>query len=110
MPQIPIPFNEQVADGANSSIIVIRNANAEADEPARSRLAGSSTIELILSVTVPNVYPGSMTGARPLARSTFVHSVCHDLAALPTSSSGLGLRTSARYVVRGRVFRSASKP
>ncbi len=71
-----------------------------------------STIELILSVTVPNVCPGSMTGALPACdRSTSSMSVCHDLTALlRASSSGLGLRTSARYVVRGRVFSSASKP
>ena len=35
----------------------------------------------------------------------------HDLTSLRyASSSGFGLRTSARYVVRGRVFRSASNP
>ena len=58
-----------------------------------------STIELILSVTVPNVYPGSITGA-----GVGCSSMLNQL-----SSSPFGFRTSARYVVRGRVFNSASR-
>ena len=64
---------------------------------------------LILSVTDPNVWPGSMTGTvlwMPTSRcgcSTFSISF---YAFSPIS--GLGLRSAERYVVRGCVLRSAS--
>ena len=63
------------------------------------------TIELILSVTVPKVWPGAMTGGGPCRRAS-----SDPLRRRPrySPSSGFTLRTAARYVVRGRVFSSPS--
>ena len=76
-----------------------------------------STMALIFSVTVPKVWPGCDHGR---VRVTFAVLYCSilsllcaflelQLLALMLSSSGFGLRTSARYVVRGRVFSSPSR-
>ena len=64
------------------------------------------TTALILSVTVPKVWPGPMIGGRwspRLVRRANAHA---SLIAHPIS--GFGLRSRARYVVRGRVFSSPS--
>ena len=85
------------------------------------------TIALILSVTDPKVCPGAMTGGVP---AMSVSSIGGTLSAMSSSShdddtkvtshvplrafvsespiSGFTFRTAARYVVRGRVLRSAS--
>src|ERR671931_511888 len=80
------------------------------------------TMELILSVTVANVCPGSITGACVVGSST-VYVPCHPERASARegsmhlhpepgqpSISEFGFRISARYVVLGRVFRSANNP
>src|SRR5215469_1234080 len=87
-----------------------------------------STMAEIFSVTVPKVCPGSMTGARSIASDLYCSGMLcigakarysgidlHGAAFSCTLSkhhpcnSGLGFLTSAKYVVRGRVFNSPSK-
>ena len=69
------------------------------------------TMALILSVMVPKVWPGSSTGALPGSGWVGFSGIYFRSSALPDPCrSGFGLRTSAKYVVRGRVFSSASNP
>ena len=69
-----------------------------------------STIALILSVTVPKVCPGAITGGRAGADDRLVRIVDWAAGCRPpySPSSGFTFRTAARYVVRGRVLSSAS--
>jgi hypothetical protein len=74
------------------------------------------TIELILSVTVANECPGAMyaaccsrppaAGAVTLVSAMRYFSPCASPAAASPASSGFTFFNAARYVVRGRVFRS----
>ena len=67
----------------------------------------TSTIALILSVTEAYVCPGARIGtSRRVCR--LVQDRCDSSRAL-ASISGLGLRSLARYVVRGRVFSSSRR-
>src|SRR6476660_8182687 len=64
-----------------------------------------STIPAMRSVMVPKVWPGPMIGGlTPLGGSMSGEAISYAFS----GSLGLGFRTAAIYVVRGRVFSSAS--
>ena len=108
LPQMPIPVNTRLVSETRSSPV----RSSATPKPAYHHIGvrRARTIELILSVTVPKVCPGAITGGvaaddgaadhRPTAADVFGH--------VTSPSSGLTLRTAARYVVRGRVFSSPS--
>src|SRR3954452_16865877 len=68
-----------------------------------------STMPAMRSVIVPKVWPGPMMGGlTPLGGRMSGAAICYAFS-VPDASLGLGFRTAATYVVRGRVFNSASK-
>ena len=68
-----------------------------------------STMPPMRSVTVVSVWPGPITGGlTPFGGNTSISSSILGAIRYAFFNSGLGLRTSAMYVVRGRVFNSAN--
>ncbi len=67
-----------------------------------------STMLLIFSPMVEKVWPGAITGTLRSAAGICVFVAMPYACSTYVSNSELGLRTSARYVVRGRVFNSPS--
>src|ERR1700688_262506 len=104
MPQIPVPLKKRYPRATISMFIIENTIRKPKIHP--SEIGRLSTMLLIFSVMVEKVWPGAITGTRLSATG-----ICVFVAmpyALDSSNSGFGLRTSARYVVRGRVFNSAS--
>src|SRR5438309_11672361 len=67
------------------------------------------TVPAMRSVMVPKVWAGPMMGGlTPLGGRMSGAAICYAFS-VPDASLGLGFRTAATYVVRGRVFNSASK-
>src|SRR6185312_9272526 len=68
-----------------------------------------STMPAMRSVIVPRVWPGPMIGGlTPLGGRMSGAAISYAFS-VPDASLGLGFRTAATYVVRGRVFNSASR-
>ena len=109
MPQMPTPVHEQVGDRAIRRHQHQGKRDGKPEPPAARRTAGSATMALILSVIVPNVCPARARDRRSVVRVVHARRR-HRVALSLRQSRGLGLRSVARYVVRGLVFSSASRP
>src|SRR3954454_5560272 len=92
IPQMPTPLKSNQAI-VKKSICTSRKVPAKPSSQRRVVFL-PRTMELIFSVTEPNVYPGPMIGASVGTDGLFEVSV-----GMYQASSGLGLRTAARYVV-----------
>jgi len=109
MPQMPVPLIKRYPRATISTLVsenMIRKPKIHPSETGRF-----STMLLIFSVIVEKVCPGSITGARLSATGICKLDAMPSLRsgyAFDSLNSGFGLRTSAKYVVRGRVFNSPS--
>src|ERR1035437_3012442 len=118
MPHIHVPLMNRYPRAIISTFIIENTMRKT--RMHRNEMGRLSTMLLIFSVMVEKVWPGAITGTRvsatgicvlvamPYVRSASALGVALK-SAFDSSNSGLGLRTSARYVVRGRVFNSPSR-
>src|SRR5208337_4745956 len=104
MPQIPVPLMNRYPSATISMFIIENTMRKPRIHP--SETGRLSTMLLIFSPMVEKVWPGAITGTRLSATGICVLVAMPYLCSTYASNSGLGLRISAKYVVRGRVFNS----
>ena len=104
LPQMPMPLTTQVRRARRRSSAGKRERDAGSRAYQPSGVLRVRTIALILSVT-----DAEGVARRDDARAgTGVGGFGGVACSVISPSSGFGFRTAARYVVRGRVFSSAS--
>ena len=100
---------QQVGDRRTAAASTSSERDRRSRATSRAACGAVSTIELILSVTERVGVPGRDDRRAAVAGVVGVGgSVRSAIAQRSSRSSGFGLRKAARYVVRGRVFSSAS--
>src|SRR5262249_5370003 len=95
MPQIPVPLTKRYVTAMSSTLTMTNDRKNPSHHPSGARLV--RTIELILSVTEPNVWPGAITGGTPVpTMASFGSSMGARLSAILQ----LGIHVSDRPQIR----------